>query len=196
MNSRIWLLLSCIALSPAAAGAQPCKETSFSGTVSSKDNYSHSFSPSLNFRLKPLKDDWGWIVSIGGEDSNEDWTYPVTFPIRTGEGQLIGTGYGGTVQDKVAAPTVVEFVLGHSDFIEYSRLANEALESPRAEAAGEYINKVARLKKGEAIVTPLKYGKGETPETIKWMRFTVSIVVPASFQSDIGSWSPTSCPSR
>jgi hypothetical protein len=105
-----------------AAGAQLCKQTSFIGMVTSEDNYSHPFAPNLRFRLKPLKDDLGWVVSIGGKDSNENWTYPVTFPIRTGERQVIGTEYGVTVQKKMKQATVVKFVLTHSDFVEYSEL--------------------------------------------------------------------------
>jgi len=191
-----WLLLLCIGLPSRATAAQPCKQTSFIGTVTSKDSYSHPFATDLNFRLDPLKGDWGWVASVGGEDRNENWTYPVTFPIRTGEQQVIGTGYGSTVQEKMSYPTVVEFVLSHSDFVEYSQMASETLASPRPEAAGEFIAKIASVPKGEITVKPLQFGKGDTPETIKWMKFKVSIVVPESFQSKVVSWSPTSCPSR
>jgi hypothetical protein len=179
-----------------AAFAQLCKQTSFTGRVTSKDSYAHKFSPILRFRLDPLKDDWGWVVSIGAEDRNEHWTYPVTFPIRTGERQVIGTGYGSTVQEKMSYSTVVEFVLNHSDFLDYSNMANETLASPRPEAAGELIAKIASVHKGEITVKPLQFGKGDTSETVKWMKFKVSILVPASFHSNVVSWSPASCPSR
>ncbi len=143
-----------------------------------------------------MKDDWGWIVSIGDEDGDEDWTYPVTFPIRTGEQQVIGTGYGETVQDKMKQSTVVEFVLTHADFVEYSEMADQTLDSPRAEAAGEFIEKAAKAPQGQVTVAPLSYGKGDTPETIQWMKFKVSIVVPETFQSTLVSWSRAACPGQ
>ncbi len=176
--------------------AQRCKQTSFVGKVTSKDDYSHPFAPGLSFRLESLKDGWGWVISIGDQDRSEDWTYPVTFPIRTGERQVIGTGYGDTVQEKMTHTTVVEFVLTHPDFVEYSKMADETLASPRPEVAGEFIQKVAKLQQGQVTVTPLSYGKGDTPETIKWMKFKVSIVVPATFQSTVVSWAPVACPTQ
>jgi hypothetical protein len=183
-------------LSSAVALSQPCKHTSFTGKVIAEESYSYPFAPGLSLRLKPLKEDWGWIVSIGDEGSDEDWSYPVTFPIRSGEQQVIGTGYGETVQEKMKRPTVVEFVLNHADFVEYSKLADDTLNSPRPEAAGEFIEKIAKLPQGQVTVTPLTYGKGVTPETIKWMKFKVAIVVPAIFQSTLVSWSYAACPGR
>jgi hypothetical protein len=50
---------------------------------------------------RPLKNNWGWVISISPKGLDEDWTYPVTFPIRTGEQQVMGTGYGRTVQQKM-----------------------------------------------------------------------------------------------
>jgi hypothetical protein len=196
MKERIWLALLSIAMVPIPASGQPCKQASFTGAVTSKDAYSHPFAPKLNFRLQPLKDDWGWVISIGGEDMSEDWTYPVTFPIRTGEQQVMGTGYGSTVQQKMTYPIVVEFVLTHADFLKYSKMADEALASTRAEAAGEFMDKLARLPQGQVTVKALNYGKGDTPETIKWMKFSVSVVVPASFSSNLVAWTPVSCPKQ
>ncbi|HEX7159320.1 MAG TPA: hypothetical protein VF214_09915 [Edaphobacter sp.] len=183
-----------IAIGPVCAAGQQCKRTQFTGIVTSQQGYSHEFAPNLLFRLTPLKANWGWVISIGPKDSDEDWSFPVNFPLRTGENQLMGTGYGNTVQDRLAFPTRVQLVLTHSEFIEYSRMAIETLESPRPEAAGEYIQKVDALTKGQATVKVLEYEKGETAETVKSMNFNISIIVPVSFQAPDTTWEPTPCP--
>jgi hypothetical protein len=125
---------------------------------------------------------------------DEDWTYPVTFPSRTGEQQVIGTGYGSTVQEKMTYPIILEFVLTHSNFVEYSKMASEALNSPQPEAAGKFIKKVASLRKGRVTLQALSYENGDTAETIKRMTFKATIVVPMSFLSPHTSWIPTPCP--
>lgn len=102
----------------------------------------------------------GWVISISPKGLEEDWTYPVTFPIRTDEQQVVGTGYGSTVQEKMTYPIIVEFVLTHSDFVEYSKMAGEALSSPQPDAAGKFIKKVASLRKGRVTLQALSYEKG------------------------------------
>lgn len=193
VKTRIWAALLAAAMLPVCASGQQCKQIQFTGTISSQESYSHSFAPNLMFRLTPMKHKWGWVISISPKDSDEDWSYPVTFPIRTGESHTMGTGYGSTVQEKLAYPTSVQFVLTHAEFLQYSKMATDTLESPRSEAAGEYISKVASLSKGQVIVEVLKYGKGDTADTVKWMSFKVSILVPVTFQAPNTSWEPTPC---
>ena len=134
-------------------------------------------------RLTPLKADNGWVISVGPRGSDEDWTYPVTFPLRTGEQQVMGTGYGSTVQEKLAHPITVEFVLTHPDFVKYSEMAQSALDSSRPEAAGEYIKRISGLRKGEMTVVATSYEKGDTAETVKDMTFQATILVPKSFEA-------------
>ncbi|HEY6414371.1 MAG TPA: hypothetical protein VIX42_11835 [Edaphobacter sp.] len=196
MTSRGQFTLLAAALLSIAASAEQCKQKQFLRTISSQESYLQSFGPqNMTFRLTPLKNNWGWIVSIGPGESHEDWTYPLTFPLRTGESQLMGTGYGRTVQERLTGPTIAKFVLTPDDFLQYSKLADDALNSPRSEAAGEYIQKVTGLSNGYVIVEVLSYGKGDTTETVKWMKFKASIVVPMSFKGAGGPWVPVSCPS-
>jgi len=171
---------------PLCASAQQCKQIAFSGSVRSESGYSYPITPNLRFRLTPLKDDWGWTVSVGPRDSEEDWVYPVTYP-RAGEQQIIGTGYGSSVQDKMSYSTAVWFVLTESDFIQSSKIASEPTSEDNA-------RKVAQIGKGQVTVKPLKYGKGDSPETIKWMSFRASVVVPRSFPARGSRWISASCP--
>ena len=192
--ARVALLAA--ATLPVAASAEQCKQKQFVRTISSQESFLRSFgTENMVFRIEALKNNQGWIVSIGPGESHEDWTYPLTLPLRTGESQLMGTGYGRTVQERLTGSTIAKFVLTHDDFLQYSKLANEALDSPRSEAAEEYIHKVADLSKGYVIVDVLSYGKGDTTDTVKWMKFKASIVVPMSFKGAGGPWVPVSCPS-
>jgi hypothetical protein len=194
VKTLIWLTLLSVALNPLGSSGQSCKQTSFTGSITSEEEFSRTFAEDLEIRLSPLKNNWGWVVSISPKGLDEDWTYPVTFPIRTGEQQVMGTGYGSTVQEKMTYPVIVEFVLTHSDFVEYSKMADEALNSPQPEAAGSFIKKVASLRKGRLTVQALSYEKGNTAETIKRMSFKATVVVPMSFQSPLTSWIPAPCP--
>ena len=196
MKSLVRVALLAAATLPFAASAEQCKQKQFARTISSQESFLQSFgTENIVFRLAALKNSMGWTVSIGPGESYEDWTSPVTFPLRTGESQLMGTGYGRTVQERLLGPTIAQFVLTHNDFLQYSRLANDALNSPRSETAGEYIHKVAELSKGQVTVEVLNYEKGDTTDTVKWMKFNASIVVPMSFKGGGGPWVPVSCPS-
>ena len=194
MRALIWLtLLSATSFALRSPG-QLCKQLSVSGSITSKADFSRVFANDLEMRLTPLRADNGWVISVGPRGSDEDWTYPVTFPIRTGEQQVMGTGYRSTVQEKLAHPITVEFVLTHPDFVKYSEMAQSTLDSPRPEAAGEYIKRVARLKKGELTVIATSYEKGDTAETVKEMKFQATILVPKSFEAADTSWVSVPCP--
>src|SRR5205085_8914863 len=131
-------VLAIFAISGASVSAQNCRQTEFSGYVKGGEAYTHEMNSKLEFRLTPLKNNWGWTISVSPKGSTDDWTFPVTAPIRTGEGQLLGTGYGSTAREKLRYPASVQFVLTESAFRRYSKLTYETLESSRVEAAKEY----------------------------------------------------------
>ena len=160
LNIRVWFALLIVGTIPVGALGEACKQLSFSSTINSNGADSHPLAPNLRFRLTSMKDEWGWVISISPNDSENDWTAPVTFPIRNNEQQTMGSGYGSTVQDKMTHPNVVQFVRTPSEFTRYSRLANEALSSPQTDAARNFIKEDARLRKSRATVEALKYESG------------------------------------
>ena len=140
--------------------------------------------------------DWGWTISVSPKDS-EDWTFPVTFPIRSGESQSFGTGYGASARERLKYPATVNFVLNDRDYQRYSQRAYKTLASARAEAAGEYIAEVQRLSVGRVAVEAVDYDRSEAPEVVKWMKFKATIVVPKSFSGTAElSWSAVECPAH
>jgi hypothetical protein len=89
-----------------------------------------------------------------------------TGTLRAGE-SYSHAGYGSTVQDRLAGPVAVQFVLTEAEFQRLSIMADETLDSPRPEAVGEFIKQVSKVRQGRATLEALKYGKGATAETAK-----------------------------
>ena len=175
--------------------AQECRQAAVISDVRATQTYSQEIGSRLEFRLTPVTRNWGWVISISPEGSNEDWTFPATLPLRTGESQVLGTGYGSTARDKLKYAHRVRFLLTEPDYRKYFALATQTLESPRREAAGEYISLMQRMSVGYVTLEALDYDKSGSPETAEWMRFKASFVVPKSFQStDTLSWSTADCP--
>jgi hypothetical protein len=170
-------LLACLIALSATACAQgaSCRTTEFTATLNGDEAFAKSIGASLRLRLIPLNRAWGWVVSVSpmSEDS-QDWTYPVNMPLRTGERQVLGTGYGETVREKLQYEHSIRFVLNQMDFAMYSRMANETLESSDPDAAGRYIAAIQNA-------------------TTSRLRFRVT--VPTSFAIDPNlGWMSVPCP--
>jgi len=177
---RLGLILIAILVS-SVANAQGCKKASFEGRVEGGESYRFNMTPDLKVSLEPLKSNWGWQVTVSPKDSTDDWTFPVNMPLRTGESQLLGTGYGTTARERLKFGAEVKFVLTTADYARYSKLAAETLESSRPEAAGEYIRLLPKIPAGVIAINVQEYDQTGSPETVAWMRFKGSIVVPESF---------------
>ena len=107
-------LLACLIALSATACAQgaSCRTTEFTATLNGDEAFSKSIGASLRLRLIPLKRAWGWVVSASPvSDDSQDWTYPVNMPLRTGERQVLGTGYAETIREKLQYEHSIRFVL-------------------------------------------------------------------------------------
>ena len=110
-------LIACwIALSAAAcAQATSCRATELTARLNGDEAFSKSIGNSLRLRLIPLKQGWGWVVTVSPtSDDSQDWTHPVNMPLRTGERQVLGTGYGETVREKLQYEHSIRFLLDGS----------------------------------------------------------------------------------
>ena len=104
-----WIALSAVAYAQAAG----CRGTEFTAGLKRDEAFSKRIGNSLRLRLIPLKQGWGWVVSVSPtSDDSQDWTYPVNMPLRTGERQVLGTGYGETVREKLQYEHSIRFLLG------------------------------------------------------------------------------------
>ncbi len=75
-----------------------CRELSFDGRINGDEEYSRELGDKLRVRFAPMKDKWGWIVSVGPADSTDDYAWPVNPPLRGDNSQYLSTGYGDTVE--------------------------------------------------------------------------------------------------
>ena len=191
-------LLAClIALSATAcAHGASCRTTEFTATLNGDEAFSKSIGASLRLRLIPLKRAWGWVVSASPKsDDSQDWTYPVNMPLRTGERQVLGTGYGETVREKLQYEHSIRFVLNQMEFAMYSRMANETLESSDPDAAGRYIAAIQNATTGLVEIKALESTTSDDGETVKSSRLRFRVTVPTSFAIDPNlGWKSVPCP--
>jgi hypothetical protein len=116
------------------------------------------------------------------------------------ERQVLGTGYGETVRDKLQYEHSIRFLLNQMDFTKYSQMANQTLESSDPAAAGRYIyiyiyiSAVGDATTGLVEIKTLEYTTSDSGEMVKSARLCFRVTVPTSFA--IGPnlrWKPVAC---
>jgi len=116
-------------------------------------------------------------------------------PLRTGERQVLGTGYGETVREKLQYEHSIRFVPNQMDFAKYSRMANETLESSNPDAAGRYISAIQDATTGLVEIKALESTTSDDGETVKSSRLRFRVTVPTSFAIDPNlGWKSVPCP--
>ena len=203
------MLFACAA---PAQSPSTCIQLSFSGEANNGKNYSRQFSPSLQFKLQAL-DDTGWafnIITTDTQPSDIDFVYPVTPPYRGRNAQQINTGWGTLAQEAARKGSVdFEFLLNSVD----AARAMELLESvlwPGEQDSNKALNEISSLPHGWGTfeITDSQFTPG-TPVpgfsnceenkcgSIQWVRFRVTLTVPADFpaSSDVHPLT-TSCPEQ
>ncbi len=189
-----WISLSAIAYGQAMG----CKTTEFTAVLKGDEGFSKNVATSLRLRLLPLRQQWGWAVEVSPtNDLSKDWTFPVNMPLRTGERQLLGTGYGDTVRDKFQWEHSIRFLLNQRDFDKYSHMANETLKSSDPDAAGQYLSVITKVTTGIVEIKALEASTSENGEAVESAQLRFRVIVPVSFA--VGSdlrWKPAICPAN
>jgi hypothetical protein len=196
--SRIAICFSLILLT-IAGRAQQCFKASQEGEVKGGEAYGLSIGQSLEFQLLPLKENWGWQAQVSPEGDNEDWAYPVTPPYRGQNGEYLGTGYGDTVRTVLGYAHSFRFLTKAEDYKTLSDLIGDVLwpyqtKDPDA-ARTKFEDRKARSSTGGLRITPIDFDRSGPPETVKWMRFKLEIIVPEDFaRSSNFNWAKSDCP--
>jgi hypothetical protein len=173
-----------------------CRTTEFTAVLKGDEAFSKNIGAALRLQLIPLRQDWGWDVEVSPiNDVSKDWTFPVNMPLRTGESQVLGTGYGETVRDKFRYEHSIRFLLNQTDFAKYSQMANETLKSSDPDAAGRYLSAIRNVTTGLVEIKALEGSTSDNGEVVESARLRFRVMVPASFAvaSDL-EWKPTTCP--
>jgi hypothetical protein len=182
------------------SSARRCREASFAGRVNGNEAYSRDLGDGLVFRLFLLEQNWGWNISVSPADSDDDYAYPVNPPLRFGNSQYLGTGYGETAKQQLAYEHNVFFVLNQRDFERIGKLAEDVLwpyQSVEPDKAAErYLSALRHLTTGLLRVKPTAYETSNEGNSVRWMQFSVTVIVPAEFRLGAGlNERLTACPS-
>jgi hypothetical protein len=179
--------------------AQTCIRADFVGSVNGGASLQQPLGNGLVLHFNPLKDKWGWEIVVSPQESvSDDWAYPVNPPLRFGNSQYMGTGYGESVKQKLSYPHEIRFLLTNADYSRMSKLARDALwpyESTQPEsAATAYLTALKTVATGTVILSPIDYDRGGPPETVDWMKFKAVVIVPRIFAgSSELHWKAGSC---
>jgi hypothetical protein len=184
-----------ICLFGVAAIGQSCQETTVNGYIKGGEGFSLAIGSGFEIRLVPMRDNWGWQVEAGPSDSSADWAWVTNPPYHSSNAQYMGTGYGENARDRLKHAHEVRFVLKQSEFERLLKLVEE--EQRNADAAGPLLTALSEAETGSAIVIPTEYDKAGDPQQVRWMRFSLKVNVPTSFErSKALKWMKAACPSR
>jgi len=181
-----------------SAFSQSCLRASFEGSVKGGQVFRQPLGNGLVIRFDPLKDKWGWEVVVSPQESTDDWAYPVNPPLRFGNAQYLGTGYGEPVKQKLSYPHEIHFLLTNADYLRMSKLASDALWPYQSrqpdKAAAAYLDALKTVAHGTVILTPIDYDRDAPPEKIEWMKFSAVVIAPQGFQGDTAlHWTKGGC---
>lgn len=173
-----------------------CKHATLVADLNETTSMSRTIGNGLLLRLIPANDGSGWRIAVSPEaNEEEDWTYPVNLPLRTGESQYLATGYGETIREKLRYPREIKFVLSESDFARYSRMADRALASSDPEAAGIYMAQLPKISVGSVLISAWKYETTPDGERVKSAQLRFAVTIPEDFSGAKGlKWSRLPCP--
>jgi hypothetical protein len=145
--------------------------------------------------LAPPNENWGWVIHVQPQNSNDDYAWPVNPPFHFGNSQWLATGYNESAQQQLSHEHEVFFVLNKAEYEKATKLANDALDSSDSEAAGRFLAILATLRSAVLKLNPVKYETTNKGKLVSWMQFSVSVTTPVSFQPAPGMHTKnTTCP--
>ncbi len=167
-----------------------CREFAFDGRIGGGKEYSHELGGGLLLRLTPslapLNENWGWVIQVKPQDSDDDYAWPVNPPFHFGNSQWLATGYNESVQQQLSYEHEVFFVLNKAEYERATKLAYDALNGGASDAAGRFLAILPTLRSAFLKLKPVKYETTNEGKSVSWMQFSVSVTAPASFQPASG----------
>jgi hypothetical protein len=183
---------------PTAKGsvsASGCRELSSDGRINGDEEYSRELGDNLWVRFAPMKDKWGWIVSIGPADSTEDYAWPVNPPLRGDNSQYLGSSYGDDVAYRLKYEHRIFFLFDRATYDQTVKLVNDEAFSKDPDGASRYFTALRTIAAGVLYLKPIRFEVMNEGKSVNWMEYSVRVIVPASFQPAAGlSQREQSCP--
>jgi hypothetical protein len=199
MKAALGLLFGVAASAHAGGHHSDCLRARFAATAYAGKSFRQLLGNGLALHLDPLKDDWGWQAAISLEGSDDDWAYPVNPPLRLGNSEALGTGYGRSARQTLSYTHEIRFPLTNADYSRMFDLAYRALWPDQSKqqpekATAAYLDALKTVRTGAVVLSPLDYNQDGPPEQIRWMKFSAVVIVPRGFQVDRGlDWTAGRC---
>ena len=185
---RASLLLVCLSMGIAtrAQVLPPCHSASFNVALDVSDDFEHQLGRGLSFRIKSEKEP-GWFFDIVPADAQDnDFIYPVNFPLRFNPVQYLGPAYSESLKSSLANPHEVRFLLDRTDYDHVSSLIGDVLwpyqTSDPDKALSQYTSMVAKAKKGWLRVTVPSYRTDAKTGEVAHIELRVQVTTPSSFK--------------
>jgi len=166
--------------------ASACLELSFNGRIDGDNKYSRELGEKLWVRFAPTKDKWGWAISVEPANSDEDYAWPVNPPFHFGNSEYLSTGYGDTVAYQLRREHRIFFALNQSVYEQAVKLVNDEAMSKDPEGAGRYLAALPTIPTGILYVKPTRFEVVNEGQSVNWMEYSVTAIVPASFRPAAG----------
>lgn len=213
----IIILLVLLSSSDMARAQATCKQFNFTSEVKAGESFTHPIGSNLLFGITPEETNGvhGWHFGIGPrvrtpDDHVLEYIFLVTPPYHFRHPTDLTTDYSVPAQYVVRPHQIwFWFVLSHAD----AKTASEALDHDIWPQNDEDIASQGKVRerlpkgRGEFVILDSKFTPGRVDKNgncsrqfcgeMQWMRFRVTMVVPATFATASGlRTSPAPCPGR
>ncbi len=183
------VLFTLAATAPAqnkmTAAARRCKEAGFEISLKGGQAYARNLGGGLVLKLAPLRRNWGWTIQVEPRNSGDDYAYPLNPPLRSGNSQALGTGYGETARDQLSHDHDVRFTLNASEYERIFSLASDALWPYQAhdpdKAAQRYLDAIRKARSGLIRLKVRHFATTADGTAVISADFAASVMVPSDF---------------
>ena len=162
--------------------ATSCLELSFSGRINGGERYSRELGGNLWVRFAPTTNNWGWAISVEEAGSTDDYAWPVNPPFHSSNSEYLSTGYGEKVESQLRHEHTIFFALSRTVYEQAVKLVNDEAMSKDPEGAGRFLVTLPTIPTGVLYVKPTKFEVVNEGESVNWMEYSITAIVPASFQ--------------
>jgi len=192
---RITLCLLICGLAPIGGwSAETCHSVSLTAELFAGQGFERMIGGDLVFRFHPEKLGHdgqldGWSVALSPKSSpRQDYIYPVNPPIRFNGLQTLGVGYGYGEDSRASLEYAhkMRFLLNQKDYDRIQPMLTAALwpyNAPHPETAGaDYLGALKDLRTGMVELTVLSYELARGTDSIRRIKFRVTVTAPMSFK--------------
>ena len=183
--------------SQSTAAVRVCREFSFEGRANGGEPYSRQLGGGLWLRFSPMSKNQGWLIEVQPGGSDDDYGFPLNPPFHLGNSQWLATGYGLTIEQQLKNEREIFFSPTEEEYKRATKFYDDTVgneDSP--ESATKFLDALPSMISAVLRLKPLQYETTNQGKSVSWMRFSITVVVPKSFQPAPGiEVKDAACPS-